>query len=196
MKDMAFRKEQLLAILPAYRNCPDQEEFRLSQFNLQRRVALKWLGAALSIPFAGPFLLKALAKETITQGTELSRFLNVSSSVLGIPVSDLDRNVGKVYWAKMSVLPGSRVHLASLQQDALKKTEGSIESANLLPEAHRDFAKKLILVWYTGVVETPKGIRKRVFYNDSLMFKLFSKDRPAPSDCSGSMDSWAKPPTA
>jgi hypothetical protein len=166
----------------------------LPPFNLQRRIALKWLGVALSIPFTGPILLKASAVEVL-KGNELSNFLKVSSSLLGIPVSDLDSNVAKVYCAKICALPKAKAHLSALS-DAIKKIGGSIESADQLPEASRDFAKKLILVWYTGVIETPHGIRKRMFYNDSLMFKLFAKDRPAPSNCFGSPESWTTPPTA
>jgi hypothetical protein len=166
----------------------------LPEFNLQRRNTLKVLGLALGAPFIGPLLLKALAVEAISKN-DLSQFLKVSAFLLGVPDSGLDLNVARVYWARLSKTLKAHSHLAALYGIA-EQGDVAISSESQLPtDEARGFAKKIILLWYTGVFETPSG-RKRLFYSESLMFSFFSKDRPAPGLCSGSPESWTKPPIA
>ena len=166
----------------------------MSEFSLPRRNVLKLLGIALGAPIFGPFLLKAVASEAISK-SDLSRFVKISSFLLGIPTSEVDSDVARVYLAKLSTLSKSKNHLASLYQIAGQNSELNIES-QLTNEESRTFAKKVILLWYTGVFEDNSGNRKRLFYGDSLMFKFFAKERPAPGLCSGTPDSWMKPPTS
>jgi hypothetical protein len=165
----------------------------LSEFSLPRRNALKLLGIALGAPFIGPILLKAAAAEAISKN-DLSRFIKSSAFLLGVSASEIDSDVARVYLAKLSTLSKSKVHFAALSQIATEN-DSKLSSAHELPnEEIRTFAKQVILLWYTGVFENVSGVQKRLFYSDSLMFKFFVKERPAPGICSGSTDSWTKPP--
>ena len=105
----------------------------------------------------GPFLLKAVASEAISK-SDLSRFVKVSSFLLGIPTSEVDSDVARVYLAKLSTLSKSKNHLASLYQIAGQNSELNIESQ--LTNEDRTFSKKVILLWYTGVFEDNSGNRK------------------------------------
>jgi len=172
----------------------------LEQINLQRRNVLKWIGTTLGISLFGPFnffksgsfVSDAFAKGEVGRGG-FSQFLEVSSQLLGISVSELDRDAAQIYWKGLVSLPRAQEQLKELQR-VISKLNKPIKSQEELPSPLRPFARHLILTWYTGVIETPSGNRSRLFYGPSLMFAFFLKDRPAPGACAGSFGSWTKSP--
>jgi hypothetical protein len=162
----------------------------LSQ-TLPRRKALKWFGAALTLPFTAPFLLESIAKEAIKKD-EFASFLETSAAIVGVPVSDIDADVAHGYWKKIKTSKAMKAQILSLHRAIQSK--GALESVNQISESSRAAAKQLAQIWYTGVVEMPHVGKLRMFYNESLMFKFFSKDRPAPSNCFGTPVDWTKNP--
>ncbi len=168
----------------------------LKMFN--RRAVLKGIGMASLFAFAPirSSLLSALLEDRAQGGDGVSEFKEVSGVLLGISISELDTHVAQTYWKQLATQPTNRKRLETLHK-VIKKNPGiSVGSQTQLPAEVRPFAKQLIQAWYTGVIEVHPGTLKRFFYDESLMFSSFSKDRPAPGNCYGAFGDWVKNPYA
>lgn len=123
-------------------------------------------------------------------------FLKLSAILLGVEASSLDPRLSDLIWENLQAEIAFQKDLIALidESQAWIKEGKTLENLNGLSEPLTSITQTVIQTWYTGVVEFSKTNRKRIFYEESLMYAFFSSTRTPPGNCSGAFGDWSKLP--
>ena len=119
-------------------------------------------------------------------------FQDISAQLLGVVTSDLDISLSNQYYKVFSSTSKGRDQLTGLRA-TLASLNKNIESIKEIPAPFDETSRKIVRAWYSGVIADKNG-QRRMTYDGSLMFKLFSKERNPPVQCSGIFGSWSQKP--
>lgn len=135
-------------------------------------------------------------KGNLNSDFEKNRFYHLSASLLGVASSSLDRNLSDRILHELAQNFHVRHQLKHLldEYDHLLGKGRTFENAKELSVDVLPTAKKVLGVWYTGVIDFNEGKGKRLFYNESLMYDFYNQLRPAPGNCFGEFGYWSKRP--
>lgn len=144
---------------------------------ITRRTLLKQTTAVSAVLTLGATHVNARQAVPLEESSHpFDRFMAASTHITGY--SDLSPDTGY------------RIYLALQESSWLDGVTKAPRADQLSSETRR----KLLDVWYLGVVETPDGPVPAA-YEDALMFKPLEGIVPTRSYCPGEKFFWAKPPT-
>ncbi len=141
--------------------------------------------------------LPALLKSSFQDPqTESDFFYKVSMFILAVSRETLDRSQSDLLAAHFCTNWSFRTTLRILNETALEfeQQDRKLEDLQQLPPFTRKGAQDIVSAWYTGVVEDDQKGFRRLFYEEALMFKLFSHHRPTPGNCIGGFGYWTQRP--